>query len=351
MKILVTGGCGFIGSAVVRHFVLEKGAEVVNLDCVSYAAAPGALAEVEDTSSYYFIKANICDAPAVRRAFERHSPDAVMHLAAESHVDRSIDGPEAFVQSNIVGTSTLLQEATRYFRQLPTDKRAVFRFHHVSTDEVFGSLGPYGAFTEETPYDPRSPYAASKASADHLVRAWHHTYGLPIVISNCSNNFGPWQYPEKLMPVVLMKAIASKPIPVYGTGSNIRDWLFVDDHADALFTILTKGRIGQSYNVGANNERTNMEVVRALCAELDRQVPTDTPHADLITFVQDRPGHDMRYAIDAQKIHRELQWNAQTLFEDGIRQTVAWYLHNMEWCRSLIQRNSAGQRLGLAPHA
>ena len=347
MKILITGGSGFIGSAVVRHFVGDKDAFVVNLDCLTYAAVPDALADVENTSRYAMIKGNICDRAAVRRTFAQHQPDKVVHLAAESHVDRSIDGPEAFVQTNVRGTSILLEEATRYFSGLPKARREGFRFHHVSTDEVFGSLGPTGLFSEESPYDPRSPYAASKASADHLVRAWHHTYGLPVVISNCSNNFGPWQYPEKLMPIVILKALSGEPIPIYGDGMNIRDWLYVEDHADALFTVLTEGRTGESYNIGGSNERANIDVVQALCTELDRQSPQQKAYADLITFVEDRPGHDQRYAIDASKIQRELGWKAKTSFEAGIKQTVRWYLEHLEWCRALALRDQAGRRLGL----
>lgn len=345
MKLLVTGGAGFIGSAVIRR-ALDDGVGVVNFDKLTYAANLDNLAGYDSRIGYVFIKGDICDAAAVRAAFEEHRPDAVMHLAAESHVDRSIDGPGAFIETNIVGTFALLQEARRYFENLKGAARDHFRFHHVSTDEVYGTLGPEGLFTEETPYRPNSPYSASKASSDFLARAWHETFGLPVVTSNCSNNYGPRQFPEKLIPVAVIAALEGMPIPVYGKGENIRDWLFVEDHADALMTVLRKGRIGETYNVGGCNERRNIDLVRLICSLMDEMAPKNHRHEDLITFVADRPGHDLRYAIDATKIGRELSWKPSVTVEEGMRRTVRWYLDNRNWWEKL--RAKAGGRLGLS---
>jgi dTDP-glucose 4,6-dehydratase len=308
---------------------------------------------VEGSSRYCFEPVNVCDAAAVRRVFQEHRPDAVMHLAAESHVDRSIDGPSAFIQTNIVGTYTLLEAARRHWDTLGPADRTLFRFLHVSTDEVYGSLGETGYFTEETPYDPSSPYSASKAASDHLVRAWQRTYGLPTLVTNCSNNHGPYQYPEKLIPLIIQNALAGKPLPVYGAGSNVRDWLYVDDHARALVNVAEQGTVGQTYNIGGGNERQNIEVVRSICSLLDRLVP-DSPHAPherLITFVTDRPGHDHRYAIDAGKIERDLGWKPRETFESGLEKTVQWYLDNQKWCRRVVADRYAGQRLGLTARA
>ncbi|MFX0543672.1 dTDP-glucose 4,6-dehydratase [Roseovarius sp. S4756] len=343
MKILVTGGAGFIGSAVVRQAV-GLGHSVVNLDALTYAACLENVASVASSPLYAFEEANICDRAALDRILAEHAPDAVMHLAAESHVDRSIDGPEAFIETNITGTYRLLEAARAYWtaRGKPED----FRFHHISTDEVFGSLGAEGQFTEETPYDPRSPYSASKAASDHLVRAWHETYGLPVVLSNCSNNYGPHHFPEKLIPVVILNALAGRPIPVYGDGANVRDWLYVEDHADALLTVLTKGEVGRSYNIGGENEVSNLDLVRMICTILDSKKPENAPHADLITFVADRPGHDLRYAIDPQRIRTELGWRPSVTVEEGLKKTVEWYLDNAEWWRALQGRAGVGQRLG-----
>ncbi len=353
MKILVTGGAGFIGSAVIRHLISETEAEVVNVDCLTYAGHLTTLEAVEGSSCYCFEPVNVCDAAAVRRVFQQHRPDAVMHLAAESHVDRSIDGPAAFIQTNIVGTYTLLEAARRYWDTLGPADRTLFRFLHVSTDEVYGSLGETGHFTEETPYDPSSPYSASKAASDHLVRAWQRTYGLPTLVTNCSNNYGPYQYPEKLIPLIIQNALAGKPLPVYGTGNNVRDWLYVDDHARALVHVAEQGTVGQTYNIGGGNERQNIEVVRSICSLLDRLAPHSphAPHEQLITFVTDRPGHDHRYAIDAGKIERDLRWKPQETFESGLKKTVQWYLNNQEWCRRVVADRYAGQRLGLTARA
>ena len=346
-KILVTGGAGFIGSAVVRRLV-RAGHKVGNVDKLTYAATPEAIEECRESPNYRLFQIDICDADAVRHAFEEFQPDCVMHLAAESHVDRSIDGPGAFIQTNVIGTFTLLQAARGYYEGLEGAKRDGFRFHHVSTDEVFGSLSPSDpAFEETTPYAPRSPYSASKASSDHLVEAWGETYGLPTVMSNCSNNYGPWQFPEKLIPVIIMNARDGKPLPIYGKGDNVRDWLHVEDHASALCTILERGRLGESYNVGGNAERQNIDVVRAICAEMDKHFPANAPHADLIEFVTDRPGHDARYAINAAKIKRELDWEPAWTFETGLATTVEWYLKNEPWWREIVARGSAGQRIGL----
>ena len=345
MKLLVTGGAGFIGSAVVR-LAIARGYSVVNLDALTYAACLENVASVADSSLYAFEQADICDREALVRIFETHKPDAVMHLAAESHVDRSIDGPGAFIQTNVTGTYKLLEAAHAYWQG--ADKPNDFRFHHVSTDEVYGSLGPTGQFTEDTPYDPRSPYSASKAASDHLVRAWGETYGLPIVLTNCSNNYGPYHFPEKLVPVVILKALGGEPIPVYGDGANVRDWLFVEDHADALLTVLLKGELGRSYNIGGENEVSNLELVKMICALLDDRHPEGAPHADLITFVADRPGHDQRYAINPTRIQTELGWRPSVTVEEGLARTVDWYLENKDWWRALQNRQGFGERLGKA---
>ncbi len=343
MKLLVTGGAGFIGSAVVR-LAVAQGHQVVNLDALTYAACLDNVASVAGSNLYTFEQADIRDRAALDRIFALHVPDAVMHLAAESHVDRSIDGPADFIDTNITGTFNLLESARAYWTR--SGRPAAFRFHHISTDEVFGSLGPTGQFTEDTPYDPRSPYSASKAASDHLVRAWAETYGLPVVLTNCSNNYGPFHFPEKLIPVVILNALAGKPIPVYGAGENIRDWLYVEDHADALLTVLQRGQIGRSYNIGGENEARNIDLVHKICALLDEMRPTATPHADLITFVTDRPGHDARYAIDPTRIRTELGWRPSVTLDEGLRKTVRWYLDNEAWWRPLQARQGVGQRLG-----
>ena len=349
MKILVTGGAGFIGSAVVRQLIGETDHEVVNVDKLTYAGNLESLAEARANPRHHFEQVDICDADSVTRVFEGHRPDAVMHLAAESHVDRSIDGPGAFIQTNVVGTFTLLHAARAYWTGLDESSKQAFRFHHVSTDEVYGSLGATGYFTETTPYDPRSPYSASKAASDHLARAWHETYGIPTIVTNCSNNYGPYHFPEKLVPLVILNAKAGKPLPVYGKGDNIRDWLFVDDHARALRLVLEKGKPGETYNIGGHNERTNLEVVQGICKLLDEMLPDSphVPHANLITFVADRPGHDQRYAIDAGKIERELGWTPAETFETGLKRTVAWYLANDEWCGNVQSGGYRQERLGL----
>ncbi len=360
-RVLVTGGAGFIGSAVCRYLVKEKGVSVLNLDKLTYAGVPESLKEIEDSPLYRFEKVDVCDKDAVSALFADFRPDAVMHLAAESHVDRSIDGPAAFIETNIVGTYTMLECAREYWLTLPrsaeekdlsSDLRPLssdFRFHHISTDEVYGSLGAEGLFEETTPYDPRSPYSSSKASSDHLVMAWFHTYGLPVVITNCSNNYGPYHFPEKLIPLVILNAMDEKPLPVYGKGDNIRDWLYVEDHARALVTVVEKGRLGETYNVGGRNERTNLEVVETICEILDDLKPrTSGSYADLITYVTDRPGHDARYAIDATKLETELGWKAQENFDTGIRRTVQWYLDNDWWWGPLRASRYAGERLGKA---
>ena len=345
MKLLVTGGAGFIGSAVVR-LAVARGHEVINLDALTYAACLENVASVSASPLYSFEQADIRDLPALEAIFHKHQPDAVMHLAAESHVDRSIDGPQAFIETNVMGTYNMLQAARQYWegRGKPRD----FRFHHISTDEVFGSLGATGQFTEETPYDPRSPYSASKASSDHLVRAWAETYGLPVVLTNCSNNYGPFHFPEKLIPVVILSALAGKPIPIYGKGENVRDWLYVEDHADALLLVLEKGALGRSYNIGGENERSNLELVQTICAILDALKPTAAPYADLIEFVSDRPGHDLRYAIDPTRIREELGWRPSVTVEEGLEKTVRWYLENEEWWQPLLTRAGVGERLGRA---
>ena len=345
MRLMVTGGMGFIGSAVVRRAVAD-GLEVVNLDAMTYAACEANVAEVADAPNYAFVRADLRDRAALDRAFAVHAPDAVMHLAAESHVDRSIDGPGAFVETNVTGTFNLLEAARAHWAH--AGRPEGFRFHHVSTDEVYGSLGPDGAFTEATPYDPRSPYAASKAASDHLARAWHETYGLPVVLTNCSNNYGPYHFPEKLVPVVILNAIHGRPIPVYGAGENVRDWLFVEDHADALLAVLRRGRVGRSYNVGGENEARNLDLARTICAILDRERPSGAPHGRLITFVEDRPGHDARYAIDPARIRDELGWRPSVTLEEGLARTVRWYLDREDWWGPLLERSGLGVRLGRA---
>ena len=366
MKLLVTGGAGFIGSAVVRQAV-RAGHQVVNLDALTYAACLENVAEVADHPNYAFLEADIRDRGALDAALSTHRPDAIMHLAAESHVDRSIDGPGTFIETNVMGTFQMLEAARAYWTA--QGKPAGFRFHHISTDEVFGSLGPEGQFTEDTPYDPRSPYSASKAASDHLARAWFETYGLPVVLTNCSNNYGPYHFPEKLIPVIILNALAGKPLPIYGDGSNVRDWLYVEDHADALLLVVQNGQIGRSYNIGGENERTNLQLVQTLCGILDELKPLpssshnetagNTPrpsngkaartlksYKDLITFVTDRPGHDARYAIDPARIRAELGWRPSVTVEEGLRRTVEWYLANEAWWRPLQQRHGVGERLG-----
>ena len=350
MRVIVTGGAGFIGSALVRHLVLEKGFEVLNIDALTYAGYLPSLRAVEGQPNYRFLHANICDGPAMRQAIDTFRPDRIMHLAAESHVDRSITGAADFVQTNVVGTFTLLEAARDYWSALPAAPQEGFRFLHVSTDEVYGSLGEDGLFTEETPYDPSSPYSASKASSDHLAKAWQRTYGLPVVVSNCSNNYGPYHFPEKLIPLTILNALAGERLPVYGKGANVRDWLYVEDHAGALDLIAELGRVGETYNVGGRNERRNIEVVRRICSVLDDLVPANRPREELIEFVADRPGHDARYAIDATKLETELGWRAQESFDTGIEKTVQWYLDNEWWWRPLRERY-AGERLGLVKSA
>jgi len=342
---LVTGGAGFIGSAVVR-LAIARGHKVVNLDALTYAACLDNVAPVAESPLYYFEHADIRDRSALDRILAQHQPDAIMHLAAESHVDRSIDGPGTFIETNITGTYTLLEAARAYW--VGRGRPDSFRFHHISTDEVFGSLGAEGQFTEDTPYDPRSPYSASKAASDHLVQAWHHTYGLPVVLTNCSNNYGPYHFPEKLIPVIILNALAGKPLPIYGDGSNVRDWLFVEDHADALLLVVEKGAIGRSYNIGGENERTNLQLVETLCAILDAKRPkSQGSYADQISFVPDRPGHDARYAIDPTRIRTELGWRPSVTVEEGLERTVEWYLANEDWWRALQDRAGVGQRLGI----
>ncbi|RDW12003.1 dTDP-glucose 4,6-dehydratase [Paracoccus thiocyanatus] len=345
MKILITGGAGFIGSAVVR-LAVARGHSVVNLDSLTYAANLENVASVSQSPLYAFEQADIRDRAALDRILARHRPDAIMHLAAESHVDRSIDGPGAFIETNVTGTYNLLEAARAWWSAEGRPER--FRFHHISTDEVFGSLGETGQFTEATPYDPRSPYSASKAASDHLVRAWHKTYGLPVVLTNCSNNYGPFHFPEKLVPVVILNALHGRPIPVYGDGGNVRDWLYVEDHADALLLVLERGRIGRSYNIGGENEARNIDLVRSICAHMDRLRPDAAPHDRLISFVADRPGHDRRYAIDPSRIRDELGWRPSVTVEEGLGRTVEWYLENQDWWRPLLARQGVGERLGTA---
>lgn len=351
MKILVTGGAGFIGSAVVRHIIENTQDSVVNVDKLTYAGNLESLESVENHPRYAFEQVDICDAKALARVFEQHQPDAVMHLAAESHVDRSIDGPAAFIETNIVGTYTLLEAARAYWNGLSDEKKVAFRFHHISTDEVYGDLeGTDDLFTETTSYAPSSPYSASKASSDHLVRAWLRTYGLPTIVTNCSNNYGPFHFPEKLIPLMILNALDGKPLPIYGNGQQIRDWLFVEDHARALYKVVTEGEVGETYNIGGHNEKANIDVVCTICALLEELVPNKpagvAKYEDLITYVKDRPGHDVRYAIDAAKIGRELGWKPQETFESGIRKTVEWYLNNKKWWSRVLDGSYNRERLG-----
>jgi len=354
MKILVTGGAGFIGSAVIRHLIREGEAAVVNVDKLTYAATPEALEEAAGSPRYAFAQVDICDGPALRRVFAEQRPDAVMHLAAESHVDRSIDDAADFIQTNVVGTYRLLEIATAWWRELEGVAQRGFRFHHISTDEVFGALGAEGLFSEESPYRPNSPYSASKAASDHFVRAWHRTYGLPVVTSNCSNNYGLYQFPEKLIPLMIISALEGKPLPVYGKGENVRDWLHVEDHARALAVVLAQGRPGETYNVGGDSELRNIDVVGMICDLVDELRPrpetggSGGTRRELITFVEDRPGHDLRYAVDASKIQRELGWAPRESFASGLRKTVAWYLDHEDWWRGILARRYQGERLGLA---
>lgn len=351
MNILITGGAGFIGSAVVRYIIQHTSHHVINVDKLTYAGNLESLLEVANSPRYVFEKVDICHRVELERVFAQYQPDVVMHLAAESHVDRSIDGPAAFIKTNIVGTYTLLEAARTYWQQLPIEEQTAFRFHHISTDEVYGDLhGTEDLFTETTPYAPSSPYSASKASSDHLVRAWLRTYGLPTIVSNCSNNYGPYHFPEKLIPLMILNALAGKPLPVYGNGQQIRDWLFVEDHARALYQVVTEGKVGETYNIGGHNEKTNIEVVHTICSLLEELVPEKpqgvTHYADLITFVTDRPGHDLRYAIDATKIGCELGWRPQETFESGIRKTVEWYLNHRTWWECVLDGSYCLERLG-----
>lgn len=347
MKLIVTGGAGFIGSAVIRYLINESETTILNIDKLTYAGNLDSLSPVSNNPRYHFAQVDICDAPALQQVLTQFQPDAIMHLAAESHVDRSIDGPAEFINTNIVGTYTLLETVRSYWQSLDSAAQARFRFHHVSTDEVYGSLGKTGLFTETTPYQPNSPYSASKAASDHLVRAWHHTYKLPVVTTNCSNNYGPYQFPEKLLPLMIINALAGKPLPVYGKGENVRDWLYVDDHARALCLVLEQGQVGETYNIGGHNEKTNLEVVQTLCHILDEMRPTSAPHNQLITFVTDRPGHDLRYAIDASKIQKTLGWQPLETFDTGLRKTVQWYLDNRDWWQRVRDGRYRGERLGL----
>jgi dTDP-glucose 4,6-dehydratase len=354
MKLLVTGGAGFIGSAVVRHIINNTNSSVVNVDKLTYAGNLNSVNAVADCNRYVFEQADICSSEVMAALFAKHQPDAVMHLAAESHVDRSIDGPAAFIETNIVGTYTLLETARQYWRDLPEVRKTAFRFHHISTDEVYGDLhGTDDLFTETTPYAPSSPYSASKASSDHLVRAWQRTYGLPVIVTNCSNNYGPYHFPEKLIPLIILNALAGKPLPVYGKGNQIRDWLYVEDHARALYKVVSEGVVGETYNIGGNNEKQNIEVVHAICELMDelapmheRGYPLNTHHSSLITHVTDRPGHDFRYAIDASKIERELGWKPEETFETGLRKTVQWYLANRDWWQAVLDGSYKLERMG-----
>ncbi len=353
MKLLVTGGAGFIGSAVVRYIIENTSNSVVNIDKLTYAGNLNSVASVAGNERYSFEQADICDSVTMEAIFQRHQPDAVMHLAAESHVDRSIDGPAAFIETNIIGTYTLLEAARIYWKGLPEVRQQAFRFHHISTDEVYGDLhGTDDLFTESTPYAPSSPYSASKASSDHLVRAWHRTYGLPVIVTNCSNNYGPFHFPEKLIPLVILNALAGKPLPVYGKGNQIRDWLYVEDHARALYKVVTEGMVGETYNIGGHNEKQNIDVVKTICAILEELAPIKKStlniqsYESLITFVKDRPGHDLRYAIDASKIERELGWKPEETFETGLRKTVQWYLDNKAWWQAVLDGSYQLERLG-----
>lgn len=351
MKILVTGGAGFIGSAVVRHIINETTNSVVNVDKLTYAGNLSSLSAVVDNDRYFFEQIDICNAQEITKTLEKHQPDAIMHLAAESHVDRSIDGPSAFIETNIVGTYVLLEAARKYWKALPIERQDSFRFHHISTDEVYGDLhGTDDLFTETTSYSPSSPYSASKASSDHLVRAWQRTYGLPVIVTNCSNNYGPFHFPEKLIPLMILNALAGKQLPVYGNGNQVRDWLYVEDHARALYQVLTTGAVGETYNIGGHNEKRNIDVVQTICSLLEELAPNKPSgiekYAQLITYVTDRPGHDLRYAIDASKIERELGWKPKETFESGLRQTVIWYLDNKHWWQAVLDGSYQLERLG-----
>lgn len=346
MKLLITGGAGFIGSALVRMIINHTDHVVLNIDKLTYAGHLESLKGVSESDRYQFEQADICDSDRISDLFNDFRPDAILHLAAESHVDRSIDGSAEFIKTNVNGTHSLLEEARQYWQTLEGDRKENFRFLHVSTDEVYGELGESGFFTEETPYDPRSPYSSSKASSDHLVRAWHHTYGLPTMITNCSNNYGPYQFPEKLIPVVILKALQGKDIPVYGTGENVRDWLYVDDHARALLNVLETGVPGETYNVGGHNEKQNIEVVKTICNTLNVLVPKDNDYKNQISFVTDRPGHDFRYAIDASKIEKVLGWTPEETFDSGIKKTIQWYVDNIDWCEAVTKNNYNLERLG-----
>lgn len=349
MKILVTGGAGFIGSAVIRHIINDTNDSVLNVDKLTYAGNLESLKTIDQSSRYQFAQMDICDKAGMTKLFDEYQPDLVMHLAAESHVDRSIDGPLAFIQTNIVGTYNLLEVARDYWQQLSDDKKASFKFHHISTDEVYGDLeGTTDLFTETTSYAPSSPYSASKASSDHLVRAWQRTYGLPTIVTNCSNNYGPYHFPEKLIPLMILNALDGKSLPVYGNGQQIRDWLYVEDHARALYTVITKGQVGETYNIGGHNEKANIDVVKTICMILNELKPCQdgSQYESLITYVKDRPGHDLRYAIDASKIQRELDWSPLETFETGIRKTVEWYLNNLEWCHNVQDGSYQRERLG-----
>lgn len=347
-KIVVTGGSGFIGSVLVRMIINETDHKVLNIDKLTYAGHLESLESIANSNRYQFEKGDICDADEINRIFSEFQLDAIIHLAAESHVDRSIDGSAEFIKTNVNGTHKLLEEAKQYWQNLEGERKENFRFLHVSTDEVYGELGETGFFTEETPYDPRSPYSSSKASSDHLVRAWHHTYGLPTMITNCSNNYGPYQYPEKLIPVVTLKALQGKDIPVYGTGENVRDWLYVDDHARALLKVVQDGLSGKTYNIGGHNEKQNIEVVHTICDTLNKLVSKESNYRDQISFVTDRPGHDFRYAIDASKIEKELGWTPEETFDSGIKKTIQWYLDNIDWCEAVTENNYDLKRLGVA---
>lgn len=348
--ILITGGAGFIGSALIRHLLNETDHQVINVDKLTYAGNLESLNSVSSSNRYHFEQLDICNASAMADLFSTYQPDLIMHLAAESHVDRSIDGPAEFIQTNIVGTFTLLNTARSYWETLSNERKTAFRFHHISTDEVYGDLNETDLFTETTPYAPSSPYSASKASSDHLVRAWHRTYGLPVIITNCSNNYGPYHFPEKLVPLVILNALEGKPLPVYGNGQQIRDWLYVDDHARALYKVVTEGKVGETYNIGGFNEKANIDVVYAICDLLEELVPDKAAnienYRDLVTFVKDRPGHDVRYAIDAGKIEQELNWRPQETFESGIRKTIQWYLNNQAWCSRVQDGSYQRERLG-----
>ena len=346
MRVIVTGGAGFIGSALIRYLIRNTDCTILNLDKLTYAGNPDNLKEVENSPRYDFIQCDICDRVKIAEIFQTFAPDTIMHLAAETHVDRSIDGPLEFVQTNVMGTANLLHCALDYYSKLPEERKSRFRFQHISTDEVYGSLGKDGFFTESTPYDPKSPYSASKAASDHMVRAWGHTFKLPVLISNCSNNYGPYHFPEKLIPLIILNALDGKPLPIYGKGDNVRDWLYVEDHARALWLINQQGVPGETYNIGGNNEYTNLEVVETCCAILDELRPKAESYSRQITFVSDRPGHDLRYAIDSSKLQKELNWVPQTDFETGLRATVKWYLENEWWWKPIREKNYSGERLG-----